>query len=214
MPRCFILASGPSLDGFDFGRLDGEITIGINYICRYYKPTVLVFGDMRVYTGDCNIPSHSALIDYLDCVKVTKKGNPPINEVYRVPLSNRFNGENGLRDGLYQDYMTGVWALSLAIALRFNPIFLLGYDCQFKNGQGHFYSKDFTHKGDSLESAFKQQATLFNAFKNWPGIYNCSSISLLTQFPKVDIDKILETRENVDIAQIKGYIKGELEKNR
>lgn len=212
--RCFILAGGPSLNGFDFHRLDGEVTIGINFVCKYYKPTVLVFGDLRVYTGDtkANCPAQKDIIDSFDCIKITKKGNPAIQDTFQVTLSNQFWGRDGLKNGLYTDFMTGVWTLSLAIALGFDQIYLLGYDCCFdKKVGGHFYSTDFKHKGDFLESSFQTSASLYKVFRDWPGVYNCSDISLIKEFPKVDIDEVLKTKGTVDIKEMDAYIRGELQ---
>src|SRR6266478_5629253 len=42
----YILSTGTSLRGFDFTRLNGKITIGINRIIEYYHPSVLHFIDV------------------------------------------------------------------------------------------------------------------------------------------------------------------------
>ena len=202
--RIFILASGPSLDGFNLRKLDNETTLGINYICRYYKPTVLLFGDLEVYT------SHKDIIDAMDCIKVTKDTNPGLPGVYRVPISQTFNGEEGLSKGLYTDFLTGFMAISLAIALGFDEIYLLGYDGKFKDGQGHFYSKDFRHRGDGKENIFISSINMYKPFADWYGIYNCSPISAIPYFPKIDIDKVLKVKYPVDKPVIMADIKAKL----
>ena len=45
----FILSTGTSLRGFDFRRLDGRITIGINRIIEYYHPSIVHFVDIRAH---------------------------------------------------------------------------------------------------------------------------------------------------------------------
>ena len=38
--RCFIVGAGPSLDGFDFSLLEGEVTIGLNFMSVFFEPTI------------------------------------------------------------------------------------------------------------------------------------------------------------------------------
>lgn len=210
--RCFILASGSSLEGFDFHRLDNEITIGINYIFKYYTPTILHWQDGDVY----NKNNHKPIIDGLDCIKISKPECLYGTEgVYGIPIAETFNGSEGLSKGLYHRYLTGLTALSLAIALGFKPVYLLGYDCRFNNGQGHFYSKNFRHKGDSREHVFKNSVQRFDVFKSIDYIYNCSPVSLLTIFPFADINKILdEPREDINKETIIDEIRKRLDGTR
>lgn len=42
----FVLSTGPSLRGFDFRRLDGHVTIGVNRIVEYYHPSIMFFVDV------------------------------------------------------------------------------------------------------------------------------------------------------------------------
>ena len=220
--RCFIIGSGPSLKDFHFPRLNNEITIGINYCFKYFIPTILAFTDYRIYSGAMiekngkRMPEDNrAVFENLDCIKITKIGNGNIPGVYYIPLSGTFNGADGLSKGLYTDYMTGIWAISLAVALKFSPIYLLGYDCKFDNGVGHFYSNDFRHKGDEkgMESSFKQSIEYYNKFRNTPGIYNCNPDSGIKVFPFADIDEVLKKSESNNLTMIKEYVINTLKDN-
>jgi len=207
MNRIFLIASGPSLEGFDFHKLDDQITLGINYIFRYYVPTILLWGDYRVYQEN----GHKEVIDKLDCIKVTKEGNMDQgSDVYLVRACNKFHGLDGLKKGLFPDMLTGQLAIALAIALRFNPIYLLGYDCGFRDGKTHFY-QDFKHKGTDLrmESVYagKDNIGLYNTFKDIDYIYNCTPDSNLKLFPYVPIDEVLSEKYQIDKEYIKSQVR-------
>jgi len=193
--RAFLIGGGHSLKGFDFHRLDGEITIGINFVFKHYIPTILIWSDRDIY------PKYKKEIDALDCLKLTQKINltPDYKDVLGYEISGVFNGDNGIKKGLYHRYLTGLIALSLAIALGYKPIYLLGYDCCFGKDGGHFYGDDLVNKSGQKEETFIRGIKYFDVYKNYDYIYNCSPISRLTQFPKVDINEVLESREVVNI---------------
>jgi hypothetical protein len=208
MTRVFIIASGPSLEGFDFKKLDNELTIGINYIFRYYTPSILHWLDEKVYLEN----NHKQIVDKLNCLKVTKYDSVSNTyNVYALPISPTFQGKDGLSKGLYHRFLTGLTAISLAIALDvFDEIYLLGYDGQFKDKKGHFYHQDFQHKGDSREHVFKQGVTYFNKFSDLKNIYNCSPISLIKVFPFKNIDQVLAEKHDTNKAEILDQIRDKL----
>ena len=43
----FVISTGTSLRGFNFARLNGRITIGINRVIEYYHPTIVHFVDLH-----------------------------------------------------------------------------------------------------------------------------------------------------------------------
>ena len=45
----FIISTGVSLRGFDFTRLDGRVTIGINRVVEYYHPSIVHFVDRTAH---------------------------------------------------------------------------------------------------------------------------------------------------------------------
>lgn len=219
--RVFIIGGGPSLQGFDFARLDGEVTIGINYVYRYYTPSVLIFNDKSFYQAN------AAAINGLHTIRVGNrkhfKNHPSVVGAPMIENGLPFNGVEGLSKGLYCTYLTGLTALSLAIALKFDKIYLLGYDAGFQidpeqtgrrfHHQGHFYT-DIKHSGDTKGGlrALVDGIKKFDEFNKigaithpqplllegrdgadnpW-GIYDCSLEGNLRQFPKVSIDEVLK----------------------
>lgn len=182
--RVFIFGGGNSLNGFDFSNsyiIHKETTIGINYAFKFFKPTILIWADPDIYL------QNKEEIDRLNCLKFTKQEN--ITSDYKgivgYKVSDRFYGVDGLKKGLYSQYLTGLQAISLAVALRYDPIYLMGYDCGEIGGKTHFHDHS---KGK--KDIFEDSTKYFDVFKDYP-IYNCSLKSKLTQFPRVSIEGVL-----------------------
>ncbi len=53
--------------------------------------------------------------------------------------SNAYKGKESFKEGVYSAQLVGIWAMSIAIALGFKEIYLLGFDCCVVNGKTHFY---------------------------------------------------------------------------
>ncbi len=45
-----VISTGTSLRGFDFRRLDGKLTIGINRVIEYYNPSIFFCVDVTATT--------------------------------------------------------------------------------------------------------------------------------------------------------------------
>src|SRR5438132_3774998 len=43
----YVISTGPSLRGFDFHRLDGRLTIGVNRVIEHYHPSIVHLVDIR-----------------------------------------------------------------------------------------------------------------------------------------------------------------------
>ena len=144
--RCFIVAGGPSLKGFDFDRLRGERVITIN---RAFEScphcTINLSMDNRFWgwleTGQLGGEA-KRIWDSSDFLKVKMVlAHDPIaimpEDVYVVGQYGKapclspslVDGlSNGRSDGDGAVYHTGHAALNLALCLGANPIYLLGYD--------------------------------------------------------------------------------------
>jgi hypothetical protein len=139
--RCFILGGGPSLRGFDFSRLRGELVIGVNRAFEAYDPCLLYsldtrflawliegrygaeaaerFAGMRATPVWCRErPSYgfSGGIRTVDC-----------NHTDRLPRA--------LEDGLPQHNNSGFGALCLALCLGCTEVYLLGFDMHGEGGR-------------------------------------------------------------------------------
>lgn len=188
--RCFIIGGGSSLEGFDFSRLSQEITIGVNFTFKFTKTTHLIWSDIDLY------PQNKETIDAMN--GITKWVDDRIAPDHFYAGINRFKnvdtfyGEEGFQNGLYGGvngcYLTGILGISLAVALKYKPIYLLGYDCTRINGKLHWH--EFSRDDD----VFSRWLHLYDPFKGQE-IYNCSMVSLLTQFPKISIDEVLNDRD-------------------
>jgi len=137
--RCFILASGISVNKIDLSKLDGELVIGVN---KSYKG--------RIATYHCI--SDPAAMHYWskELLEVAKQTNmvfssPPCKKLtpgaHTVPLSYRQLHKGGV---INKNLNLTHWgrsvvldlALPLATYLGCRKVYLLGCDC---SGSGHFY---------------------------------------------------------------------------
>jgi len=184
--RCFVIGGGNSLEGFDFSRLNNEVTIGVNYIFKFFEPTYLIWSDERVYN------ENKEEIDRLRSIKYAPShwiaGN--WQDVKGFQIRDRFYPKEGLIKGLFGGkpeacWITGTLAISLACALEYSPIYLLGYDGGEIKGKVHF------HNFSNPKEVFSERNYWYDEFKNKWEIYNCSLESKITQFPKIDIGKVL-----------------------
>lgn len=184
--RCFCIGGGSSLEGFDFKRLDNEFTIGVNFVFKFYEPSILIWSDLDIY------PKYKKEIDSLKSEKYVRdsiiNAHPDqFSQMKPYKVSTIFYGREGLEKGLYGGkgtYLTGILAVSLAIALGYSPIYLLGYDGGPINNKLHFH--EFSKQKDPFSNMIKD----YDVFKGY-AIYNCSLQSNITQFPTVNIDSVL-----------------------
>lgn len=186
--RVFIIGGGGSLKGFDFNRLKNEKTIAINCAFKFIKPTHLLWCDPDVFGNNKDE------INAIPCEKYTlfDSIHPECSGCKSFKPSTLFYGSEGLTKGLYGSPHEGQWisgplAISLAFALGYDQIYLLGYDGGDVNGlHFHPYSRE--------EEVFSSRNYWYDAFKGQP-IHNCSLKSYITQFPKISIDEVLSCRE-------------------
>lgn len=201
----FVLSTGTSLRGFDFSRLDGRVTLGINRIIEHYHPSMLHFIDtsakqtheraLRSYNGMIIAGPGAAPLDTHDnAFEINPHNIPPPRrvdtaEAMRNLWSRRQRVPRGFDEELFGSG-AGCTGLHLAILLGGNPIYLLGYD---------FYEDNGTHFDDWDESRNDPDVYGFSADcieqmsrEPWmPAIYNCNPRSRLTCFPFADIDAVL-----------------------
>lgn len=150
----FLIGGGPSLRGFDFSRLRGRRTIGVNIAFHAFDPTIIFSMDTRClnwilngtydrgnYPGLKNKFLHSIaykvwLLTYTASLA---------EEIFFVPVHHDY--QSGLsaftfhyRDGLGHGNNSGYGALNLAAILGANPIYLLGFDCNRTPDASHWHA--------------------------------------------------------------------------
>jgi hypothetical protein len=197
----FVVSTGTSLRGFDFRRLDGRVTVGINRVIEHYDPTAVHLLDKSAH-----VTHAAALARYRGIIIANEGGAPPRTRARtyeirhnvdtfrliggRTELSNHVG--RSFDDGFYGGG-AGCTALHTAVLLGGDPIYLLGYDFYEDNGR-HFDEWDPSRNASELyDIPFDCLQRL--AREPWmPRIYNCNPRSRLHCFPFADIDDVIPSR--------------------
>jgi hypothetical protein len=195
----YIISTGTSLRGFDFSRLDGKITIGINRVIEYYHPTIMHFVDITAHTTHA-----TALRSYNGMIIAGPKAGPSETHDNTFLISRNIDtfelsGDmvetskdvgRSFSDGWFGGG-AGCTALHTAMLLGGDPIYLLGYDYYEDNGR-HFDEYDES-RNDRNVYDFSIEGAEHIGRQNWiPKIYNCNPRSRLTCFGYADIEALLD----------------------
>lgn len=194
----YVISTGTSLRGFDFTRLNGKLTIGINRVIEHYHPTIMHFVDITAH-----ITHARALRDYNGMIIAGPEAGPTethdnIFVISRNIDTFELSGDmvetskkvgKSFSDGWFGGG-AGCTALHTAILLGGNPIYLLGYDYYEDNGC-HFDEYDESRNDKNLYH-FSIEGVEHIGRQNWiPKIYNCNPRSRLTCFPYADVETLL-----------------------
>lgn len=182
--RVFILASGPSLKDHDLSRLDRRLVIGLNrsalaYPNTHYHCTM----DQRLFD---EFPDVLGKTRYL----FTLEGRP-----FGIPLpllgSQGFSWD--LAKGIYSGYTIAYFALQIAVYMGFAEVFFLGLDLKNQGMNTHFFGHDFRSSTHEQSEYPRMTKMLIYAAKELKDsgvkVYNCSPVSALDCFPKMDFDE-------------------------
>lgn len=194
----YVVSTGTSLRGFDFTRLNGKITIGINRVVEHYHPTIMHFVDVTAHATHAR-----ALRNYNGLIIAGPEAGPTETHDNTFLISRNIDtfelsGDmvetskqvgRSFSDGWFGGG-AGCTALHTAILLGGNPIYLLGYDYYEDNGC-HFDEYDESRNDRNLYRVSFASIEHLGSQDWLPKIYNCNSRSRVTCFPYVDIDTIL-----------------------
>jgi len=155
--RCFLIGGGPSLKRFDWSRLHGELTIGVNRAFEKHDPCVIYSMDTRLWgwlvRGDLGSYAKKRF-EKSEAIKVWLKigpMTPPPQDVYLLRSAGRDAFTTRFHDGLGAGCNSGYGALNIAAILGADPIYLLGYDMGGATPSGH---QSWWHSGyPSVSSA-------------------------------------------------------------
>jgi hypothetical protein len=197
--RCFILGGGPSLARFDFGRLkDRGRIIAVNRAFEYTPfSDILFFMDQRFYkmlhAGRLGPDAQKKWAEFQGHKVFLNILGRQHEDVYSVKSLGRIGLSNSLAKGIYHGNNSGVGALGLAICLRANPIYLLGFDFKFDAGKSHFHSGYKFPMKEGVVRSFIRDFERVNRFlvKTNFKIVNLNPDSALRCFPFSTIDEVL-----------------------
>lgn len=208
----YVISTGTSLRGFDFARLNGRITIGINRVIEHYHPSIVHFIDVTAQQ------THAKALRNYNGMIIAGPGAVPSKTTHHNTFEIGHNEDTfelsgdmtsislkvgrSFSDGWFGGG-AGCTALHTAILLGGNPIYLLGYDYYEDNGR-HFDEYDESRNAQELYNISFQGVEQISR-EDWiPRIFNCNRKSRLTCFAYADLDELLqvndETANTVDFV--------------
>lgn len=214
--RCFVIGGGPSLSGFDWSQLDGELTIGTNRVFEFYMPSIISTVDRRylvwIMEGKYGEEAKRKILGTSTPIVLTKPKNsqePPFDDIMELDALG-FDGLPGaLKDGLYTGRNSGYAAINLAVALGCKEIYLLGFDMHGEDGkQAHFHDGHPITKADDVYADkflphFDKLAPLLK--ERGIRVVNCAPDSALVCFEHMDFADIKPLRRPLVVSY---YTKG------
>ena len=209
--RCFIVATGPSLQMSDLDRLYkyDEICMSVNTV---YKAFSLTKWRPRYYFyEDSGI--NNKIIDEIKGVDVKYKflADRRLQVVDSFAGKNRFvyktyseyyeeegpNFSSDIEEGTFFGYTVLYQCLQFALYMGFQEIYIIGADCEYKNfgGSGDHFIDDYE---DNTQKGFLNTNKIFAAYKvarkeaesRNINIYNATRGGKLEIFERVDFDTL------------------------
>ncbi len=210
---CIVVGGGPSLENFNWDLLHGWRVIGINRVYEQFDPTIIFsmdtrflrwidegkygqearekFANTKAYkvwlcTYNCKLP------DDVFVVRVWKN----YSQGFRAfPLT--------MNNGIGHGNNSGYGALNLAVCLGANPIYLLGFDMNYRKleDEGPFDAVTSTHWHEGNPQSHKPttvkgfiqyfQLPALTAKEKGIEIVNLNPKSALPYFPKRHYEEVL-----------------------
>ncbi|WP_128896349.1 6-hydroxymethylpterin diphosphokinase MptE-like protein [Longirhabdus pacifica] len=208
--RCFIVATGPSLRVDDIEKLSGEITIGMNSICKIgnktnWRPTYYGIQDIHVYR---NLKEDIIKLNKTEAIFISsdfpKKEKIKNSNVIEMPIygknhlinpnADNIEFSNDCYDVIHDGYTITYSLLQLAVYMGFKEIYLIGADTSYaKKGPHHFIETGiidpyFNIAGERMNRAYGVAKHF--ADQNGIKIYNATRGGFLEVFERVDFDKL------------------------
>ena len=191
-----VVASGPSLVGFDYKRLRGKNVIAVNYAFKMVKHSFCIFVDKgfpRVEAPE--------VIEESVCVS---RLNPDFPSIIVFDFAKRYSIDPD--EGVWHRKSSGAVAVCAALQSGASKVYLYGFDCRFltsdevitaakHNGvenfkpkmalYGHSTSDKFKHQRDRPEDeiVFNQTVQVYSSFPR-DKIVNMSKFSAIPYFEK------------------------------
>jgi len=217
--RCFILGNGPSLKGFDFSQLNGELVFGTNRIyLSGYTP------DYYVCVNSLVLNQFGDEIGNLDCDKFLSGRGVVQNQRGKVITLDTGEANPGFyspEKAIWEGYTVTYVALQLAFYMGFEQVILLGVDHDYGDtgspnerevfegeDRVHFHPDYFTgyewHTPDLRMSELAYSLASNYYQKHGRHIINCSEKTELEIFPVLPMAHVLGPRYRVS-AVVSAY---------
>jgi len=180
----FILASGTSLASHDLSLLKNKMVMGLNRsILIYPAPYYQCVFDHRLFDL------------FRDALKKTRQlftlEDRPFGQSIKLLGGDGFSWD--MEEGIYSGYTISYFALQLAVYMGFKKIFFLGLDLKHDGHNTHFFGQDpqtINHEETEFPRMNKMLEYGANVLADTDiEVYNCSSISTLEAFPKMDFEE-------------------------
>jgi len=158
--RCFIIGGGESLKEFDFSQLKGELVIGVNRAYEKIDCTINFAMDYTLYDwivgGKLGQEAKEKFEDFKGFpVWLDTVGYDYPKGIFILNKSGNCNISHSMKDGIGGGTNSGFGALSLAVCLGANPIYLLGFDMKGKEGKQIWWHSGYPDKqGSGVYKAF------------------------------------------------------------
>lgn len=204
--RCFILGNGPSLKGFDFSRIQNEITFGTNRI--YLSGHI---PDYYVCVNDLVLSQFEEEIGELDTIKFLSRRYPVKNKRGKVIELDTSENQPIFRmpeDPIWEGHTVTYAALQLAFYMGFEKVILLGVDHDYgeierpneeevKEGPDEFHFHPDYFKGVKWHTPDLERNNLAYSLaktayqRHGRQIVNCTERTKLEVFPILPLNHVI-----------------------
>ncbi|MHA1738811.1 MAG: hypothetical protein ACTSWD_09515 [Candidatus Heimdallarchaeota archaeon] len=238
---CYIIGSGASIrkNQWDipaqslpvWSLFKDKHVITLNWGYKFIDPLIEIYVDHRFYATEYNqLNKLNLVIGKDDAYYVREKAKYQHllnNNLFllknAVGANRKYWSKDSWTKGFYSGQLTGLFAISIALQLGYDKIFLLGYDGHTTNGYTHFYQDDNvtghliwegqkqTGVGKDDRGNFKT-GTYNKDLNSWfeplsvesHKIINVNSESKITVFPKISYSELIEHIQS-DVSIDKRY---------
>ena len=156
----FVLGNGPTLPVDDLHLLDGQITIGVNrIILSGFVPSAVLWADDGVWDDvGCEIEDCGAVP--LSLVGLSHRPGMFVLD----PVGSEHDRGDARR--CYISGSTGTAAARLALALGFDPVFLLGMSATYDGERTDFYGENRHHKEGTIDVLREETELLLREYQH------------------------------------------------
>jgi hypothetical protein len=190
---CFIIGGGPSLRGFDFTRLHGQLTIGLNAAWKM-NPTCTLVLDVRLMDVLEETPEwHRYRGTKLWLKSEPHRDHIHFTDIHTLTASRLWTRSMGM--GLIRLGHAGPAALNLADVLGASSVYLLGFDMKPTSRNIEHWHDDYLKQKSWNTSAkifekYRREMESVADFMDVP-VVNLNPDSALTCWPTAHPDTVL-----------------------